>query len=114
MPNINILYLPIGRKTFDLESGEIYRKESQIFLEEQCSNVYAPDNILNSVDNMNDFLNRISKDKIHIFIYHSITFADDEFNHKLVNSFSQPVIVWSVREPVVGQRHKLKSLTGGK
>src|SRR5699024_10048924 len=113
MHNINIQYLTNGRKTFDLKTNEIYRKESQIFLEEQCSNVYAPDNILTSVENMNDFLNRIPKDKIDIIIYQSITFADAEFIHKVVNSFSQPVIVWSVREPVVGQRLMLNSLTGG-
>lgn len=113
MQKTSIVYLPIGRKTFNLEAGEKYRKESQSFLESQCSKVYAPNSILTSVEDMESFINGISKNKIDIVVYQSITFADAEFVVKLMEKFSHLVIVWSVREPDVGGRLHLNSLTGG-
>jgi L-fucose isomerase-like protein len=108
-----VVYLPIGRKTFDLKTGEDYRKKSQSLLEGNCRQVYAPEAVLTSVDEMEVFINKIQKNKVDIVIYQSVTFADAEFIEKATEILPQPVIVWSVREPSVGGRLRLNSLTGG-
>jgi L-fucose isomerase-like protein len=113
MLDIAVLYLPIGRKTFDLEAGEQVRSESQALLEGNCEKVYSPNEILTSVEDLESFLHTIQTKKIDIIIYQSVTFADAEFITKTIELFSQPVIVWSVREPGVGARLRLNSLTGG-
>lgn len=113
MMDMSVLYLPIGRKTFDLETGEEYREKSQLLLEEMCESVYAPETILASVTEMETFLAQVRKDKINIIIYQSVTFADAEFIEKVIELLPQPVIVWSVREPGIGARLRLNSLTGG-
>lgn len=38
----NILYVPIGRKTFDLEAGEVYRAQSSEWLKNTCEKVVEP------------------------------------------------------------------------
>lgn len=113
MLDTKIIYLPIGRKTFDLEVAEEYRKESLLWLKDHCEKVYAPDEILTSVEELNNFLKEISGKSIDVILYQCVTFADAEFIMNTINQFSQSVIVWSVREPSVGGRLRLNSLTGG-
>ncbi|HEX6923472.1 MAG TPA: hypothetical protein VF149_06570 [Bacillales bacterium] len=113
MPNLSIVYLPIGRKTFDLEAGEKYRKESQSLLEAECERVFAPEGILTSVEEMKGFLDSVQENEIDVIVYQSVTFADAEFVVEAIEKLAQPVIVWSVREPDVGGRLRLNSLTGG-
>ncbi|MGE6376708.1 sulfoquinovose isomerase [Peribacillus muralis] len=113
MLNTVVLYVPIGRKTFDIEAAETYRKQSMKWLEESCSHLVAPDQTVTSVEELQDFLDSINDVKIDTILYQSVTFADGEFMVKILEYFKQPVIVWSVREPSVGGRLRLNSLTGG-
>ncbi|RBW67375.1 sulfoquinovose isomerase [Bacillus taeanensis] len=111
--NMSIIYLPIGRKTFDLEAGEKYRAESEAWLTEMCEKVISPSEILTSVEELEQFLSEIHSNDIDVIIYQSVTFADAEFIAKTIEKLPQQVIVWSVREPSVGGRLRLNSLTGG-
>ncbi len=113
MLDTSILYLPIGRKTFDLETGERYRQQSSKWLADNCHTVYQPDGIVTSVEELEEFLESVRHQDIDTVLYQSVTFADGEFMMKVLDYFKQPVIVWSVREPEVGGRLRLNSLTGG-
>ncbi|MCM3192439.1 sulfoquinovose isomerase [Priestia megaterium] len=113
MQNTAVLYVPIGRKTFDIEVAEIYRQKSMEWLKGNCSTVIAPEQIITSVEELQGFLDSIKGDKVDSVLYQSVTFADGEFMVKILEYFKQPVIVWSVREPSVGGRLRLNSLTGG-
>ncbi|MCM3570566.1 L-fucose/L-arabinose isomerase family protein [Neobacillus mesonae] len=108
-----VLYLPIGRKTFDLEPAEVYRKQSVEWLNQTCEKVLAPEQIITSVEELDQYLRTIQSNEIDAVVYQSVTFADGEFVIKVLEYFNEPVIVWSVREPSIGGRLRLNSLTGG-
>ncbi|WP_153720755.1 sulfoquinovose isomerase [Sporosarcina cascadiensis] len=113
MLKMSILYVPIGRKTFDLEAGEAERKKSSEFLHTLTGNVVEPESIITSPEDLQVFLKTVNSEEIIVSIYQSVTFADAEFIEELIKEVQVPVIVWSVREPSVGGRLRLNSLTGG-
>ncbi|MFC0236386.1 sulfoquinovose isomerase [Fictibacillus phosphorivorans] len=113
MQTPTIVYIPIGRKTFDLEAGEQYRKQSSEWLNKTYHTVYEPEEILTSVEDLQQFLETLTNKNIDSIIYQSVTFADGEFIAKVLQYRKEPVVVWSVREPSVGGRLRLNSLTGG-
>jgi L-fucose isomerase-like protein len=113
MINTTVLYLPIARKTFDMEAAQQVYTKSMDWLSENCRTVAGPEQILTSPEELEDFLIKVKNTEIDTIIYQSVTFADGEFVVKVLENFSLPVIVWSVREPSVGGRLRLNSLTGG-
>ncbi|RSL33507.1 hypothetical protein D7Z54_09295 [Salibacterium salarium] len=108
-----ILYLPIGRKTFDLEAGEAERQKSSAFLNQVTDQLIEPEGIITSPEELEDFLQGIPKEDIAVTVYQSITFADGEFIDAVIKKVDSSIIVWSIREPAVGARLRLNSLTGG-
>jgi L-fucose isomerase-like protein len=109
----SVLYIPIGRKTFDLEAAEHERRKSSSFLHEVSRHVVEPDSIVTSPEDLKAFLDGVDVDRVSTTIYQSVTFADGEFIETIIQQVKAPVIVWSVREPSVGGRLRLNSLTGG-
>ncbi|NGP45709.1 hypothetical protein G4V62_12360 [Bacillaceae bacterium SIJ1] len=108
-----ILYVPIARKTFDMEAAEAQYEASLTWLNSLDTPVIAPGQIMTSPEDLTTFLEEVNPSTIHTVIYQSITFADGEFVVKLLEAVDAPFIVWSVREPSVGGRLRLNSLTGG-
>ncbi|MUG73972.1 L-fucose/L-arabinose isomerase family protein [Paenibacillus validus] len=113
MLETSVLYLPIGRKTFDLAAAEVVWAETSEFLKKQCRTLHEPEHILTSIEELEQFLQSVQGQSIDSVVYQSVTFADGEFAVKVLEYFKAPVIVWSVREPSVGGRLRLNSLTGG-
>lgn len=109
----NILYLPIGRKTFDLEVAETHREQASEYLNQISEGVIEPKEIISSPEELTEFLSHVDSEKVKLIVYQSVTFADGEFIQLVINKVKAPVIVWSVREPSVGGRLRLNSLTGG-
>ncbi|WP_347862041.1 hypothetical protein U0355_02215 [Salimicrobium sp. PL1-032A] len=110
---MTVLYLPIGRKTFDLEAGEIQRKKSSEMLNKLGVELIEPESTITSPDQLKEFLKTVNTEEVVTSIYQSVTFADGEFVESLINEVSAPVIVWSIREPSINGRLRLNSLTGG-
>jgi len=108
-----ILYLPIGRKTFDIEAAEVQRKKTSGYLKEISNNIVEPQGIITTIQELEEFLSTIDTSSVLLSIYQCVTFADGEFIKCIINKVNVPVIVWSVREPSVGGRLRLNSLTGG-
>lgn len=108
-----ILYLPIGRKTFDLEAAEVQWKKTSAYLNQISDNVIEPESIITSPEELEEFLGDVSNESVLATVYQSVTFADAEFIQHAISRVNAPVIVWSVREPSVGGRLRLNSLTGG-
>ncbi|CAM4327536.1 hypothetical protein L1N85_23090 [Paenibacillus alkaliterrae] len=113
MLSTSVIYLPIGRKTFDLTAAEVVWKETSDWLQSQCETLYEPEQIMTSVEELEQFLQSLEGKQIDSIVYQSVTFADGEFVVKALDYFKVPFIVWSVREPSVGGRLRLNSLTGG-
>jgi len=108
-----ILYIPIGRKTFDLEAAEVQREKSLRYLQQIHKDVIQPEGIITSPEELEAFLSKVDREAVMATIYQSVTFADAAFIQNIIKKVSAPVIVWSVREPSIGGRLRLNSLTGG-
>jgi len=113
MFDVKIAYFPIGRKTFDMETAQIFYEQSVSMLKGSCNELAEPSSIISSTDELDAFIANHPIHDADCIIFHMITFADAEFIVKVMEQFSQPVLVWSVREPSVGGRLRLNSLTGG-
>lgn len=111
---MTIVYLPIARKTFDLEAANDQLRRSKELLHSLFSEeVSLPDELLTSPDELAHYLESINLKQVKLVIYQSVTFADGEFIEETIKQLKAPVLVWSVREPSIGGRLRLNSLTGG-
>ncbi|RXT03763.1 hypothetical protein EIZ39_23175 [Ammoniphilus sp. CFH 90114] len=112
MFDVSVAYFPIGRKTFDMETANRYFKETKSWLQKYSMNLSAPQEILTSVEELEAFIQGANQ-KPDLLLFQMITFADAEFIVKLMDHYKQSILVWSVREPEIGGRLRLNSLTGG-
>lgn len=110
MSNFTYAYIPIGVPTFHLESAQKEFDKSVELLKSINENVVVPDEMLLSIDKLNAFLDGINPDLI---IVQNITFANSAYISEVLARFDVPVLLWTLREPVIdGGRLRLNSLTG--
>ncbi len=103
-------YIPIGVPTFHLESAQKLFEDSKSLLKEIDPSVLVPDALLLSVDKLNAFLESVHPDYV---VVQNATFANGAYIAEVLRRFSCPVLLWTLREPVIdGTRLRLNSLTG--
>ena len=108
--DFNYLYIPIGVPTFHLESAGAEFEKSIELLKSIDSAVKVPDEMLLSIDKLNAFTADKNPDLV---IVQNITFANGAYIAEVLRSFDCPVLLWTLREPVIdGGRLRLNSLTG--
>lgn len=107
---MEIVYVPIGVPTFDLEEAGKNFSASIELLKSICPDVKVPSEMLLSIDKLNGFLDSLNPSLI---ILQNITFANAEYTVQTLSRTSCPVLLWTLREPKSGgERLKLNSLTG--
>lgn len=103
-------YIPIGVPTFHLESAQKEFESSVDMLRKIDGSVKTPDEMLLCVDKLNAFISNLKPD---LLIVQNITFANSAYISEIIKRFSCPVLLWTLREPVIdGGRLRLNSLTG--
>ena len=103
-------YIPIGVGTFHLESAEKLFEESKTVLGGINSDFDFPAEMLLTVDKLNAYLDTINPDAV---VVQNLTFANSAYICEVLKRFDCPVILWTLREPVIdGTRLRLNSLTG--
>ena len=108
--NFNYLYIPIGVPTFHLESAQKEFDKSIALLKSLDDSVIVPDEMLLSLDKLHAFMDDKQPDFI---IVQNITFANGAYMSEVVRKFNCPVLLWTLKEPVIdGGRLRLNSLTG--
>ena len=104
------LYIPIGVPTFHLESAQKEFDKSVALLKSIDDSVVVPDEMLLSIDKLNAFTEGKNPDLI---IVQNITFANGAYIAEVLRKINCPVLLWTLREPVIdGTRLRLNSLTG--
>lgn len=107
---MQILYIPIGVPTFHLESARAAFENSKALLNSLSGDVVAPDDIILSIDGLNAYLAGKSPE---LAIVQNVTFANAAYMQRILMTLSCPVLLWTLREPVIdGGRLRLNSLTG--
>lgn len=110
MKNFQVAYVPIGVPTFHLESAGAEFERSKELLMGLFADVKMPDEMLLSMDKLTEFLGSIDPDLI---ILQNVTFANGAYTLEVAKRFSCPIVLWTLREPVIdGGRLRLNSLTG--
>ena len=108
--DFNYLYIPIGVPTFHLESAKDQFDKSIALLKSLDDAVVYPDEMLLSLDKLHAFMDGKQPDFI---IVQNVTFANGAYMSEVLRKFDCPVLLWTLKEPVIdGGRLRLNSLTG--
>lgn len=104
------MYIPIGVPTFHLESAQKEFDKSVSLLKSIDDSVKVPDKMLLDMGSLNDFIKDEHPDLV---IVQNITFANAAYISEVLRKIDAPVLLWTLREPVIdGGRLRLNSLTG--
>lgn len=110
MEQFQVAYIPVGVPTFHLESARREFEASAALLRKVSDSIAAPEDILLSVDALKEFTQGLHPDLI---IFQNTTFANGAYVSEVLSQFSCPILLWTLREPVIdGGRLRLNSLTG--
>lgn len=110
MEQFQVVYLPVGVPTFHLESAQREFEASLALLRKLSDAIAAPEEILLSVEALKKFTQGLHPDLI---IFQNTTFANGAYISEVLARFACPVLLWTLREPVIdGGRLRLNSLTG--
>jgi len=110
MKTFTPVYVPAGAPTFHLESAGDQFKQSKELLSGIDSAFIFPDEMLLTPELLTAFLDGVTPDAI---VFQNLTFANAAFISEVKRRFSCPVLLWTLREPVIdGGRLRLNSLTG--
>lgn len=109
MNPFQIAYIPVGVPTFHLESAQ-EQFERSIDLLNSLFGISLPDKMLLTLDDLTAYLDTLAPDAI---IFQNLTFANAAYMSEVLRRFRCPVLLWTLREPVIdGGRLRLNSLTG--
>ena len=113
MKKFQIAYVPIGVPTFHLESAQAQFDASAALLRSLTEHVAVPEEMLLSVDLLQDYLAELEPLQPDLIILQNLTFANAAYAAEVVARFDCPLLLWALREPVIdGGRLRLNSLTG--
>lgn len=108
--SFQVAYVPIGVGTFHLESAQAEFEKSIKMLSSLTEDGVYPEKMLLTIGDLDEFLDKINPDLI---VLQNITFANAAYASDVLKRFSCPVLLWTLREPVIdGGRLRLNSLTG--
>ena len=104
------LYVPVGVPTFHLESARDRFEASCALLKSLEGETLCPEEMLLSIDKLRAYLDGKQPDLI---IFQNLTFANAAYMSEVLRRFDCPMLLWTLREPVIdGGRLRLNSLTG--
>ena len=104
------LYVPVGVPTFHLESAADQFERSKKLLRAAEADFVCPEEMLLSVEALRGYLEGKSPDLV---VFQNLTFANAAYMAEVLRRFDCPLLLWTLREPVIdGGRLRLNSLTG--
>ena len=104
------VYVPVGVPTFHMESAQDQFERSAALLRSVDGAFVCPEKMLLGVDQVRDFLAPLEPDLI---VFQNVTFANAAYMSEVLRLCDCPVLLWTLREPVIdGGRLRLNSLTG--
>lgn len=105
-----VVYVPIGVPTFDLESAQKQFDQSIDLLSHITKDLIYPEKMLLTIDDLSSFLKTVEP---NLIILQNVTFANAAYTSEILHHFSCPILLWTLREPVIdGGKLRLNSLTG--
>ena len=110
MKTFSPVYIPVGVPTFHLESAQAQFDASVALLKSIDERFAVPEKMLLNLDDLRSYLDTLTPDLI---VFQNLTFANAAYMSEVLRRFDCPVLLWTLREPVIdGGRLRLNSLTG--
>ena len=110
MKEFTPVYVPVGVPTFHMESAQDAFIRSCKALRALDPRFVCPAEKLLSIDALKAYLDPLSPDLI---VFQNLTFANAAYMSEVLRRFDCPIVLWTLREPVIdGGRLRLNSLTG--
>ena len=110
MKKFNVIFVPIGVPTFHMESARAEFDKSVTMIKSLTDAGIYPESPLLSTEDLKNFINDKNPDLV---ILQNTTFANSAYAGEVVKAFNCPIILWTLREPIIdGGRLRLNSLTG--
>ena len=104
------VYIPVGVPTFHLESAQDQFERSVRMLRGLDEAFACPEKMLLTLDDLRAYLDGKQPDLI---VFQNLTFANAAYMSEVLRRFDCPLLLWTLREPVIdGGRLRLNSLTG--
>ena len=104
------VYVPVGIPTYHLESAREQFDRSVRMLKNLDESFVCPDDMMLSLDALRGYLEGLAPDLI---VFQNLTFANAAYMAEVLRRFDCPILLWTLREPVIdGGRLRLNSLTG--
>ena len=104
------VYIPVGVPTYHLESAQDQFDRSVKLLRSIDPDFVCPDKMLLSLDDLRAYLENLQPDLV---VFQNLTFANAAYMAEVLRRFACPLLLWTLREPVIdGGRLRLNSLTG--
>ena len=108
--NFNAASIPVGVPTYHLETAQDQFERSCAMLRAVDESFVCPDEMLLGLDKLRAFIEGKNPDLV---VFQNLTFANAAFMSQVLRRFDCPVLLWTLREPVIdGGRLRLNSLTG--
>lgn len=110
MNDFKVIFVPIGVPTFHLESANDQFNKSVNMIKNITKCGIYPESPLLTIDDLKLFIKGQNPDLV---ILQNTTFANSAYASEVVKEFNCPIVLWTLREPVIdGGRLRLNSLTG--
>ena len=107
----DVLVIPIGRPTFDLELGSAQVAAAASMLDSLGARHVGDPAIVTDIDALDDVLDAVA-DSPELVVVLQATFADASFVGRVADRLDAPMVVWSFPEARTGERLRLNSLCG--
>ena len=108
--NFNAVYIPVGVPTYHLETAQDQFERSCAMVRAVDPDFVCPEEMLLGLDKLRAYLEGKNPDLV---VFQNLTFANAAFMSQVLRRFDCPVLLWTLREPVIdGGRLRLNSLTG--
>lgn len=110
--SIRILYLPAARLTFDgALAKQVFTQSKQLLSDLPDVTLTAPEDLLSDPADLQTFI-EANGTAYDLVVFQDITFVDGDFISNTIDLVNAPILVWGVREPSIGGRLRLNTLTG--
>ena len=104
------VYIPVGVGTYHMETAQDQFERSCAMLRSVDPDIVCPEEKLLTLDALRAFVDGMQPDLV---IFQNLTFANAAYMSEVLRRFDCPVLLWTLREPVIdGGRLRLNSLTG--
>ena len=104
------VYVPVGVPTYHLETAQDQFDRSVAALRAVDKDFVCPEKMLLTIDDLRAYLDGVRPDLI---VFQNLTFANAAYMSEVLRRFDCPMMLWTLREPVIdGGRLRLNSLTG--